>query len=95
PNREGTDQNIVFPEIADQPVSQKTVRLGATSDPGTKVYYYVAEGPAVVEGDHLHLTPIPPRARFPVKVTVVAWQHGLPGKLKAAETVMRSLNISK
>ncbi|MEI8036996.1 MAG: hypothetical protein WCJ14_01275 [Verrucomicrobiota bacterium] len=93
PNREGTDQNIVFPEIADQPVSQMTVRLDATSDARAKVYYYVAEGPAVIEGDHLRLTRIAPRAKFPVKVTVVAWQHGLPGKLKTAEPVARTFQL--
>jgi hypothetical protein len=48
-----------------------------------------------VEGDTLKFTPIPPRAKFPVKVTVVAWQHGLPGKVKTASPVTRELLLAK
>ena len=94
-NREGSDQHIDFPQIPDQPVSQKSIKLNATSDAGTKVSYYVGEGPAVVEGTTLTFTKIPPRAKFPVKATIVAWQHGLPGKVKTAEPVTRDFLINK
>ena len=38
---------------------------------------------------------IPPRAKFPVKVTVVAWQHGRSSepKLKDAAPVTREFSI--
>jgi hypothetical protein len=40
----------------------------------------------------LKFTPVPPRAKFPVRVTVVAWQYGRSAapKLKSAEPVERS-----
>ena len=52
------------------------VPLKAVSDSGLPVSYYVRNGPAEVKGDRLVFTPIPPRAKFPVKVTVVAYQWG-------------------
>ena len=69
-------------------------RRCAASDAGTKIYYYVLEGPAEVDGDVLKFTQIPPRAKFPVRVTVVAWQHGLPGKIKSATPVARAFLIN-
>jgi hypothetical protein len=45
----------------------------------------------------LKLTAIPPRAKFPVKVTVVAWQYGrsVEPLLKTAEPVTREFYITK
>lgn len=75
-NREGAPQTISFPPIADQPAATPRLRLAATSDSGLPVRYYVRHGPAFVEGDTLVFTPLPPRTRYPVEVTVVAWQYG-------------------
>jgi len=96
-NPEGAEQHLVFPEIPPQKQGAKVVKLNATSDAGVPVYYYVREGPAEVEGDGLRFTPIPPRAAFPVKVTVVAWQYGrsLAPKLKSAEPVERRFIITQ
>jgi len=90
---EGAEQTISFPEIADVKAGTKSLKLAATSDAGTKVYYYVLEGPAETAGAVLKFSKIPPRAKFPVKVTVVAWQHGLPGKDKTATPVRREFFI--
>lgn len=94
---EGTEQHITFPKISDQKAGAKSVRLAATSDAHVKVYYYVREGPAEADGDQLKFTRIPPRAKFPVKVTVVAWQYGraLAPKLQSAEPVEQSFLITK
>lgn len=94
---EGAEQKIDFPEIANVELGTKTVKLNAVSDSGEKVRYFVREGPAEIDGDILRLTKIPPRATFPVKVTVVAWQYGriLEPKLKSAEPVERSFFITK
>jgi hypothetical protein len=81
-NIEGAEQKISFPEIADVRAGTNKLKLDATSDAGLKVYYYVCEGPAEVAGDTLKFTAIPPRAKFPVMVTVVAWQPGRSGGLK-------------
>lgn len=90
---EGKEQYITFPPIPNQRAGVKSLALDATSDAGLQVYYYVREGPAKVEGDTLKFTPIPPRSKFPVRVTVVAWQHGLPGKVKTAKPVTRKFFI--
>jgi hypothetical protein len=67
------------------------------ADAGAKVFYYVREGPAEVAGDILKLTALPPRAKFPVKITVVAWQYGRTAepKLKSAAPVERTFAIVK
>jgi len=96
-NTAGREQHITFPKIPDQPLGTKSIKLGATSDSGAKVYYYVLAGPAVLDGDTLKFTPVPPRGRFPVKVTVVAWQYGrsTDPKLKTADPVERSFMLTK
>jgi hypothetical protein len=91
----GAEQTITFPEIPDQETGTKLLALNATSSAGVPVYYYVREGPAEVDGDVLKFTAIPPRAKFPVKVTVVAWQYGVPGKIKSAEPVTREFNLAR
>ena len=93
PPTEGRRQYLLFPGIADVTEGTETVPLHATSDCGLPVRYYVKEGPAEVEGTNLRLTRIPPRAKFPVKVTVVAWQYGLAGRVQTAEPVERSFYI--
>jgi hypothetical protein len=94
-NTEGAEQHLTFPEISDQKQGTKPVKLKGTSDAKVPVYYYVREGPAEVDGDTLKFTAIPPKAKFPVKVTVVAWQHGRSSepKLKTAEPVAREFLI--
>lgn len=92
---EGAAQKIGFPEIADVRSGVKTVKLEATSDSGATVYYFVREGPALVHNGELRFTPPPPRAKLPIRVTVVAWQYGrtVDPKLQSAEPVERSFFI--
>lgn len=40
-----------------------------------------------------HIDGIPSRSKFPLKVTVVAWQYGMAGKIQIAEPVERSFFI--
>jgi len=96
-NTIGAEQHITFPVIGDQKVGTKSVKLQATSDANMPIYYYVKEGPAEIEGSTLKFTSIPPRSKFPVKVTVVAWQWGrsIDPKLKTAEPVQRTFYIVK
>jgi hypothetical protein len=91
-NLEGVEQHITFKTIPDQKAGKKSVRLEATADSGARVRYYVREGPAEMDGDTLRFTAIPPRSKFPIRVTVVAWQFGraMEPKLKTAEPVERS-----
>lgn len=93
----GAPQQIAFPQIPNQKAETKLLALNAISSAGVPVYYYVREGPAKVDGDVLKFTPIPPRAKFPVRVTVVAWQYGrtVEPKLQSANRVERTFYIVK
>ena len=90
-NEVGAEQHLTFPEIPDQKAGTKSVKLMASSDANVPVYYFVREGPAEMDGNVLKFMPLPPRAKFPVKVTVVAWQYGraTEPKLKTAVPVER------
>lgn len=94
-NKDGADQQITFPDIPAQRAGIGPITLRATSSANAAVRYYVREGPAEIEGNTLKLTPIPPRAKYPVTVTVVAWQWGrsIQPKLKSAEPVERTFAI--
>jgi hypothetical protein len=49
-----------------------------------------------VVNDELVFSKIPPRAKLPVKVTVIAWQYGrsIEPKVKSADPVERSFLIA-
>jgi hypothetical protein len=103
--RQGTPQTITFPEIQDVPAGTKKITLRATSNvPGQVVEYYVVSGPAEITGadptytgSTLRLTPIPPNAKFPVKVIVVAYQKGRLKEplVQTAPEVVREFFITK
>ncbi len=93
PNASGKPQVIRF-QMSDVKSGTENISLGATSDTGSKVHYYVREGPAEVDGSLLTFTKIPPRASFPVKVTVVAWQWGNP-QINTAAPVERTFSITQ
>jgi hypothetical protein len=88
-NTEGQPQTIEFDPIA------ADLKLHARSSSGEKVRFYVREGPAEIVDDTLRLTPLPPRAKKPVEITVVAWQWGrsMEPKLQTAEPVSRTFVI--
>ncbi|WP_257575024.1 hypothetical protein [Hydrobacter penzbergensis] len=92
---EGKRQRIIFPMLKDVKKGTRSVKLNAIADSGLPVSYYVKEGPAEIASNELMLTAIPPRTQFPVKVTVVAWQYGIKGKIQSAEPVERTFWIDK
>jgi hypothetical protein len=89
------NQKITFALLSNVKEGNRSVALKATSDSGMPVYFYVQEGPAEVKDGKLVFTKIPPRSKFPVKVTVVAWQYGrsVEPKIKTAEPVIQSFWI--
>ncbi|GAB6011298.1 hypothetical protein [Viscerimonas tarda] len=92
-NKEGKEQKITFAPLSDIPVNTKSIRLQATSNSGMQVRFYVKEGPVeLVSENELVFTKIPPRSKYPVKVTIVAWQYGRSSepKIKSAVPVERS-----
>ena len=95
PNKTGTPQKITFDEIPDQKRESKEVKLHAFSDSGMPVSYFVQVGPAEIHGDKLVFTPIPPRSKLPLTVTVVAWQWGRASEpaVQTAPVVERTFRI--
>ncbi len=96
PRSEGAPQTIVFPAIPDQRVgAASSLELAATSSAGLPVSYYVREGPAEIHGSTLRFTAIPPRAGFPLRITVVAWQFGRDGAhaVRTATPVEQSFQL--
>jgi hypothetical protein len=96
-NTAGPEQKITFEPIANQRAKAAPIALRATSSAGAKVHFYVREGPAeIVSDDTLKFTTVPPRAKFPVKITVVAWQWGrsIEPLLKTAEPIERTFFIT-
>lgn len=91
----GRRQSILFPSLPDIQVGTECMKLNAVSDCGLNVSYYIKEGPAEISGDTIIFTDIPPRSRFPLKVTVVAWQYGIQGKVQTAAPVERSFYITE
>lgn len=96
-NTQGKEQHITFSPIPDQASGAKNIMLQAVSDAGVPVYFYIQDGPADITGNRVNLTAIPPRSRFPVKVTVVAWQYGNSNepKLQTAVPVVQTFLIKK
>jgi hypothetical protein len=95
-NKAGAAQSITFPPIGDQTAGAAPIDLKATSSASVPVYYYVREGPAEIDADRtLRFTAIPPRAKFPITVTVVAWQWGrsIDPKLQSAAPVEQQFLI--
>lgn len=91
----GERQYILFPGLSDVDYGTKEITLNATSDKDLAIFYYIKEGPVKIEGDRLVFITAPPRSKFPVKVTVVAWQYGVNGKIQSAQPVERSFYIVK
>jgi hypothetical protein len=96
-NTAGKEQHIAFEKLPDCTTATKTVSLKASSDASLLLYFYVKEGPAQINGNTVQLTAVPPRARFPVKVTVVAWQYGRSTEpaIQSAEPIEQSFYINR
>jgi hypothetical protein len=96
-NKEGEPQSITFAEIPDQQLGVEEIALQATADSGLTVDFCVIQGPARIEDHHLRITGIPPRARFPVKVTVAAsqWGRSTEPRIQSAPHVLRSFHITR
>ncbi len=76
PNDKGLKQVINF-EVADSVISKtRRLRLTATATSGMPVSFFVKAGPARIQNNQLVITQIPPKIKFPIKITVVASQWG-------------------
>ena len=94
-NNTGKPQKIAFDKIEDITVGTKSVSLSAKSDAGLPVEFYVVAGPAIIQNGKLVFTKIPPKSKFPMGVTLAAWQWGrsTEPKIKMAELVKQTFYI--
>ena len=93
-NNSGLAQKIIFTPVADVKAGTKFVKLVAKSDSGLPVKFFVRAGPAVIHGDELAFTPIPPHSKFPLAVIVDAWQWGRAGESPVkTEVVEQTFNL--
>lgn len=94
-NTKGSSQQISFAKLPDVKRGVRSIPLQAVSNSGLPVGFYVESGPAYVDGTRLILTPIPPKATYPVKVTVIAWQYGRKSapQVQTAEPVRQTFYI--
>ena len=96
-NNDGAEQSISFEPITNQQISVKEMELKATSSANLRVHFYVLDGPAEIVGNKLVFTAIPPQSKFPVRVTVVAWQYGssVEPKVKTAKSIAQTFYIDR
>ncbi len=94
-NNSGTAQKITFDPISDVKAGVASIPLKAVSDSGLPVQFFVDYGPAYVKEGQLVFTKIPPRSRFPIAVTVSAWQWGRHTEpaIKRAEILKQTFQV--
>lgn len=84
---DGKRQTIYFESLQDIKRKTKEISLKGRSDSGLPIYYYVKYGPAHIKGNHLIIDNIPPKAKYPIEISVVAWQYGIKNKYQTAESI--------
>jgi len=93
----GAPQSISFNHIANVKAGTKPFQLNATATSGLPVDYYVKAGPAYIVHGKLYLTSIPVNSKYPVRVTIVAYQWGrtVAPLYQSAEPVERIFYIRR
>ncbi|WP_183574979.1 hypothetical protein HDF18_26190 [Mucilaginibacter sp. X5P1] len=94
---DGKPQEIKFAKMPDIVKGITSMPLRAVSNSGLPVSYYVVAGPAYVENNHLIITPVPVNSKYPVKITVVAYQWGRIGEpmFQSANPVVQTFSICR
>jgi hypothetical protein len=94
-NSEGKPQIITFEKLPDIKAGTKWLARMARSDSGLPVEFFVLAGPAKIENGRIVFTKIPPRTKYPVEVTIGAWQWGSTRepKVRTAEIAFQRFNI--
>jgi hypothetical protein len=99
-NKYGALQTITFQKIADQSVGATGVNLQATTDAGLPVQFYVVSGPVRIDpsdNTKLNVLSAPPRAAFPLRAIIGAYQWGRVSgvKVQNAEPVFQEFMINR
>ena len=98
-NHTGKPQTIHFPALGNVKNGIHSIQLHADSSRGLPVQFFVVSGPVKLAADNrtLRFTHIPPRAKFPMKVIVGAWQWGRAThpRVQTAGPIYRGFYIEK
>ncbi len=88
-------QTISFPDVPPIAASTRYVLLQAKASSGMPVAYFVRSGPAIVVNNQLIITQIPEGSKFPIPISVAAYQVGRTGVggVYAAPTVYKTVWI--
>ena len=94
---EGREQRIRFESVRNVRRRTRSLYLNASSDSGLPVSFYAECGPVRVEGNRLLIEEMPPKSKFPVLVSVVAFQYGRKGNdpIRTAEPVRQTFFITE
>lgn len=94
---EGKGQHIQFSPLRNVSRNTWSLILHAISDSGLPVGFYADCGPVRVEGNRLIFEQMPPKSKFPVKVSVVAWQYGRKREtpVRTADPVRQTFYITE
>jgi hypothetical protein len=90
---DGQEQAITF-ALPEAPRPGEPTPLGATTDSGLPVEFYVAYGPARVRRGMLEIAEVPRRAQGALPIKVVAWQFGRRAEPKVAPAAPVSRIVS-
>jgi len=95
-NTEGKVQHISFTPLPTNVAGNESIPLNANSDSKMPVSFFVVSGPAIIKQNRLIFTAIPPRAKYPIRVTISAWQWGraTEPKVQTAQIVTQSIYIN-
>jgi hypothetical protein len=96
-NDTGESQQLSFDSIPPIKLSNKNIFLHAVSSSGMPVSFFVKSGPVTIHGNQLSVNKIPPRTKFPIIVTIIAYQWGSSKSpaIKTAKQVERSFQITR
>ena len=94
---EGREQRIRFESVRNVRRRTRSLYLNASSDSGLPVSFYAECGPVRVEGNRLLIEEMPPKSKFPILVSVVAFQYGRKGNdpIRTAEPVRQTFFITE
>ncbi len=91
---QGRSQIIDFPQVPPVKLGTASIELAAKSSSGLPVSYFVREGPAEIAGGKLIFSTPPPRSKFPITITVVAYQFGRAPDTQTAPHVIHAIELN-
>lgn len=94
--KNGTEQKVDFPAIADTPGTTQKIALQAQSSAGLPVDYFIFKGPGIIQDGAFIPEEIPEGTTQPIEVTIGAYQVGLfkeTGGVKPSATVYQTFHL--